>query len=272
MSDFGRRFDASELGDDVVDNAAAAELLAVARDLETYARSDSVTLSGDFEDRVMAAIANEPPPRPMGSRGLLGIVGGRPGFVASRVERRPTRGRPGTGPGLRVAGGRGAGIAGVARGRGGWRAAVAEWTSSDGATGSGADTESVGRPEPEPKPKPVRQPVAERHAIGVTHRRRQSRPRPPSRPRRRKGPTIPQARDRVGFGERLVGARLGRRDGATDRRLVRARLGWGFVRLRFGQRLVRLGFRRLAATTEFESREDYSTRPTPEIRAVTPSR
>ena len=74
MSDFGRRFDASELGDDLVDNAAAAELLAVARDLETYARSDSVTLSGDFEDRVMAAIANEPPPRPMGSRGLLGIV------------------------------------------------------------------------------------------------------------------------------------------------------------------------------------------------------
>lgn len=74
MSDFGRRFDASELGDDVVDNAAAAELLAIARDLEAYTRSDSVTVSGDFEDRVMAAIADEPPPRPLGSRGLLGIV------------------------------------------------------------------------------------------------------------------------------------------------------------------------------------------------------
>src|SRR5688572_21175450 len=75
MSDFGRRFDVSELGDDVVANAAAAELLAVARDLETYAQSDSVTLSGNFEDRVMAAIADEPAPRPVGSRGLLGIVG-----------------------------------------------------------------------------------------------------------------------------------------------------------------------------------------------------
>ncbi len=75
MSDFGRRFDASELGDDdVVGNAAAAELLAVARDLESYARSDSVTVSADFEDRVMSAIAEEPPPRPVGSRGLLGIV------------------------------------------------------------------------------------------------------------------------------------------------------------------------------------------------------
>ena len=75
MSDFGRRFDISELGEDeVAGNATAAELLAIARDLEAYARSDSVTLSGDFEDRVMAAIADEPPPRAVGSRGLLGIV------------------------------------------------------------------------------------------------------------------------------------------------------------------------------------------------------
>jgi uncharacterized membrane protein YgcG len=76
MSDFGRRFDASELDEDeVAGNATAAELLAIARDLESYARSDSVTLSVDFEDRVMAAIADEPPPRPVGYRGPLGIVG-----------------------------------------------------------------------------------------------------------------------------------------------------------------------------------------------------
>lgn len=75
MSDLGRRFEPSELGDgDVVGDAAAAELLGIARDLESYARSDSVTLSADFEDRVMAAIAHEPPPRPLASRGLLGIV------------------------------------------------------------------------------------------------------------------------------------------------------------------------------------------------------
>src|SRR5688572_20968791 len=76
MSDFGRRFDASELDEDeLAGNATAAELLAIARDLESYARSDSVTLSVDFEDRVMAAIADEPPPRPVGYRGPLGIVG-----------------------------------------------------------------------------------------------------------------------------------------------------------------------------------------------------
>jgi hypothetical protein len=73
MSDFGRRFDASELGDgDVQGDAAAAELLAIARDLEAYARTDSVALSADFEDRVMTAIAGEPPP--VRVRGLLGIV------------------------------------------------------------------------------------------------------------------------------------------------------------------------------------------------------
>jgi hypothetical protein len=77
MTDFGRRFDPSELEDG--DPASAgdsteAELLAIARDLEAYARSDSVTLSVDFEDRVMAAIADEPPPRPLAARGPFGIV------------------------------------------------------------------------------------------------------------------------------------------------------------------------------------------------------
>ena len=74
MSDFGRRFDTSELDVDVVSDATAAELLATARDLEAYARGDSVMVSVDFEDRVMAAIADEPPPRTVGAGGLLGIV------------------------------------------------------------------------------------------------------------------------------------------------------------------------------------------------------
>ena len=77
MSEFGRRFDPSELGEvDVAANgdADAAELLAVARDLEAFARSESVTPSVDFEDRVMAAIADEPPPRAVASGGLLGLV------------------------------------------------------------------------------------------------------------------------------------------------------------------------------------------------------
>ncbi len=187
MSDFGRRFDASELGDDVVDNAAAAELLAVARDLETYARSDSVTLSGDFEDRVMAAIADEPPPRPMGSRGLLGIVAVvRDSWRLVWSADRPMAVRA-QALAFVLAGGRGAGIAGVTCGRGGWRAAVAEWTSADRATGSGADAESVGPPEPEPRARA--RPSARRRA--PRHRRhrprRQSRPRPPSRPRRPEG-------------------------------------------------------------------------------------
>ena len=58
MSEFGRRFDPSELASDVAGDAAAAELLAIARDLEAYARSDAVGLSADFEDRVMAVIAD----------------------------------------------------------------------------------------------------------------------------------------------------------------------------------------------------------------------
>jgi uncharacterized membrane protein YgcG len=77
MSEFGRRFDPSELADGEdggAGEAAAAELLAVARDLEAFARSESVTPSVDFEDRVMAALADEPPPRPIGARGALGLV------------------------------------------------------------------------------------------------------------------------------------------------------------------------------------------------------
>ena len=77
MSEFGRRFDPSELenGQPGGGDAAAAELLVIARDLEAFARSESVTPSVDFEDRVMAALADEPPPRPVSSHGVSGLVG-----------------------------------------------------------------------------------------------------------------------------------------------------------------------------------------------------
>lgn len=76
MSDFGRRFDPSELqdGDTAARDAAAIELLDVARHLEAFSRSESVTPSVDFEDRVMAAIALEPPPRAVGGGGVAGLV------------------------------------------------------------------------------------------------------------------------------------------------------------------------------------------------------
>ena len=77
MSEFGRRFDPSELANGEPGgngDAAAAELLVIARDLEAFARSESVTPSIDFEDRVMAAIADEPPPRPISSHGVAGLV------------------------------------------------------------------------------------------------------------------------------------------------------------------------------------------------------
>jgi hypothetical protein len=77
MSEFGRRFDRSELGDGdaaASGDAVAAELLAVARDLEAFAQSESVTPSVDFEDRVMTVIADEPPPRAVASGGSLGLV------------------------------------------------------------------------------------------------------------------------------------------------------------------------------------------------------
>lgn len=77
MSEFGRRFDPSELANgDPAGNgdAAAAELLAIARDLEAFASSESVTPSVDFEDRVMAALANEPPPRAVSAGGVMGLL------------------------------------------------------------------------------------------------------------------------------------------------------------------------------------------------------
>jgi len=74
MSDLGRRFDPAELDDDGrrPADAEAAGLLATARDLEAFARSETSMPTTDFEDRVMAAIANEPPPRAVALRGGLG--------------------------------------------------------------------------------------------------------------------------------------------------------------------------------------------------------
>jgi uncharacterized membrane protein YgcG len=84
MSDPRRRFHPSEL--DIELDAESAELLATARDLETYAATGLAGPTAGFEDRVMAAIADEPMPRRAG-RGLLATArdawaiafgGGRP--------------------------------------------------------------------------------------------------------------------------------------------------------------------------------------------------
>ena len=77
MSEFGRRFDPTELEDadgGATTDPAAAELLAMARDLEAFARSESVVPSVEFEERVMAAIALEPPPRAVSTGGIAGLV------------------------------------------------------------------------------------------------------------------------------------------------------------------------------------------------------
>ncbi len=75
MSDLGRRFDPAELDDDGrrPADAEAAGLLDTARDLEAFARSEYAAPTTDFEDRVMAVIATEPPPRPIAVDG--GIAG-----------------------------------------------------------------------------------------------------------------------------------------------------------------------------------------------------
>jgi hypothetical protein len=71
MSD-PRRFHPSEL--DITFDADSAELLATARDLEAYAHTGTIVPTADFEDRVMAAIADEPMPRPSTRRGFVAFV------------------------------------------------------------------------------------------------------------------------------------------------------------------------------------------------------
>lgn len=67
MSDqLGRRFDPGELGGSDGPRLSDAELaddLAMARDLELFARAEQAYPSSGFEDRVMAALADEPAPR-----------------------------------------------------------------------------------------------------------------------------------------------------------------------------------------------------------------
>ncbi|HEX7345562.1 MAG TPA: hypothetical protein VF253_02140 [Candidatus Limnocylindrales bacterium] len=67
----GRRFDPAEI--DVELGPEGAELLATARDLESYAATGLAAPTVGFEDRVMAAIADEPMPRPAG-RGFVATV------------------------------------------------------------------------------------------------------------------------------------------------------------------------------------------------------
>lgn len=74
MNGPGRRFDPSELHEAdgaPIDDAEAAAMLGVARELETFASADTVAPTSGFEDRVMAAIATEAPPRPVATGGVL---------------------------------------------------------------------------------------------------------------------------------------------------------------------------------------------------------
>jgi hypothetical protein len=71
MSEQGRRFHPSEL--DLELDHESAELLATARDLESYAATGTTAPTVGFEDRVMAAIATEPMPRAAG-RGFLATL------------------------------------------------------------------------------------------------------------------------------------------------------------------------------------------------------
>jgi hypothetical protein len=74
MSGLDRRFDPAELRDPEgtpIDDAEAAAILAMARDLEAFAGTQVGAPSADFEDRVMAAVALEAPPRPVAAGGFL---------------------------------------------------------------------------------------------------------------------------------------------------------------------------------------------------------
>jgi hypothetical protein len=74
MSGFDRRFDPDELRDPdgaPIDAAEAAAMIAVARDLEAFAGAEVGMPSSDFEDRVMAAVANEAPYRAAAAGGFL---------------------------------------------------------------------------------------------------------------------------------------------------------------------------------------------------------
>lgn len=67
-----RRFHPAEI--DLESDELTAGLLETARDLETYAATGMAAPTVGFEDRVMAAIASEPMPRPSRGLGFLATV------------------------------------------------------------------------------------------------------------------------------------------------------------------------------------------------------
>lgn len=67
-----RRFDPAEV--DLQSDELTAGLLETARDLEAYAATGMASPTVGFEDRVMAAIAMEPMPRPTRGLGFLATV------------------------------------------------------------------------------------------------------------------------------------------------------------------------------------------------------
>ena len=197
MSEFGHRFDPSELAERGARPATARPprpscwpSLATSR---RSRRSESVTPSVDFEDRVMAALANEPPPRAVSAGGVAGLVDPRARRVAVDLERRPAAGRAGAGPRVRAAGRGGARVVGDAGG-GRCREVAVAAAPPPSAPPAPSPTPSPRwcRAEPSPSPTPVPR-SARRRARRRRHRRRRQ-PSPPRRLNRPRRVTTRQAR------------------------------------------------------------------------------
>ena len=112
MSGMGRRFDPAEVRPDAgpgPSDAELAEAMVAARELEALGARDAAGPTAGFEDRVMAAIATEPPPRVLARPGGTCATGcwvASSSRSATRGGWRPVaagRGHPGPGPGLRPA-------------------------------------------------------------------------------------------------------------------------------------------------------------------------
>jgi hypothetical protein len=66
MTGPNRRFDPREMdGVDLPLDVDEVALIALARELEAVSAAETTPLPSDFDDRVMAALADEPPPRPV---------------------------------------------------------------------------------------------------------------------------------------------------------------------------------------------------------------
>jgi hypothetical protein len=99
MSETPRSFRPGELqgADQRAGDAELAASLAMARELEASRGGDAIAPSAGFTDRVMSAVALEPPPRPAG---FLAAFRARPGLAGLTASVREAWAVVGAGPGL----------------------------------------------------------------------------------------------------------------------------------------------------------------------------